>query len=865
MNPCEQLKESLVTDGQQAIEQSEPLTAHLQNCADCQQLIQAWLQVPQLLEQLPEYGPDDELLHTVSEAATARAGKNSQRRRFLAPSLASAVVVLAVIGLSREMILHESPKTPYVLEKQRDVGQTVRKPDVDSSSGRRNDTYLKPERQKLASDFEIAGQDRLEETLNYRSDDARLADSPQDVQQITELDQLKQSAKRTRDVGGLYESEPQFANVIPAEEFRRGLPGGKSDFNDNDGLAKNSADKKSNQPAIREASEPALNSLLVSGEIATHKAEISQKEIQREQIAGQTESKFALTGRAGGYTVSSAKGKARVGFDFLSHYQQTSNLQFQPATGYWANTYIPGDPQIRLLSARLAQWDRDWLGSSTDLEEAVAPVEQPFDAPADNALSLSLMADASAVFVNNDSSNTSAQLSTRMRLQVGIRGIEHRRGQRPAMNVGVVVDLPADAPDEVRIATRALLDAMLQSKQAGDHFSLVLTGQPGKTRGLVVAADDFRFGSLQLAKQIILAEDTTSAKPDLAASNPSTPDLSRLDLYQAIQYAGTQVQENDDPSRPLGSSSIVLISARPYENINRLSTLAHSGATQGTTLSVFPLGDKVHTEQVEQLVLAGLGNRRYLEAPAQARQMIEAELHAASRAVARAARLSIRLAPGVKLIKVVGSERLDTQRAERVREIENSMDHRLSANLGIQADRGADENGIQIVIPSIFSGDSVTVLLDVITDRPGAIADVSLRYKDLVFLRNGNLQDHLELAGSHSMGTEPDRGPAELAVLKNLLAHHFASAVEQAAAALGHQQTDQAISILRAMHTTIEQARQALPAWANDPDLIRDQQILDRYIDALTSPQAGANRSFLTDSLQYAAWAKTHRPLEEWK
>ncbi len=563
--------------------------------------------------------------------------------------------------------------------------------------------------------------------------------------------------------------------------------------------------------------------------------------------------------------MSSAKGKARVGFDFLSHYQQTSNLQFQPATGYWANTYIPGDPKIRLLSARLAQWDRDWLGSSTDLEEAVAPVEQPFDAPVDNALSLSLMADASAVFVNNDSSNTSAQLPTRMRLQVGIRGIEHRRGQRPAMNVGVVVDLPADAPDEVRIATRALLDAMLQSKQAGDHFSLVLTGQPGKTRGLVVAADDFRFGSLQLAKQIILAEDITSAKPDLAAPNPSTPDLSRLDLYQAIQYAGTQVQENDDPSRPLGSSSIVLISARTYENIDRLSALAHAGATQGMTLSVFPLGDKVHTEQVEQLVLAGLGNRRYLEAPGQARQMIEAELHAASRAVARAARLSIRLAPGVKLIKVVGSERLDTQRAERVREIENSMDHRLSANLGIQADRGADENGIQIVIPSIFSGDSVTVLLDVITDRPGAIADVSLRYKDLVFLRNGNLQDHLELAGSHSMGTEPDRGPAELAVLKNLLAHHFASAVEQAAAALGHQQTDQAISILRAMRTTIEQARQALPAWANDPDLIRDQQVLDRYIDALTSPQAGANRSFLTDSLQYAAWAKTHRPLEEWK
>ncbi len=161
---------------------------------------------------------------------------------------------------------------------------------------------------------------------------------------------------------------------------------------------------------------------------------------------------------------------------------------------------------------------------------------------------------------------------------------------------------------------------------------------------------------------------------------------------------------------------------------------------------------------------------------------------------------------------MVGSEPLDTQRAQRVREIETSMDRRLSANLGIEADRGQDEEGIQIVIPSIYSGDSVTVLLDVVTDRPGAIADVSLRYKDLVFLRNGSLQGHLELPQG-----ELERGPAQLAVLKNLLAYHFAMAVEQAAAALGHQQAGEAAGILRGMHATIEQARQDLPAWADGP------------------------------------------------
>jgi hypothetical protein len=156
-------------------------------------------------------------------------------------------------------------------------------------------------------------------------------------------------------------------------------------------------------------------------------------------------------------------------------------------------------------------------------------------------------------------------------------------------------------------------------------------------------------------------------------------------------------------------------------------------------------------------------------------------------------------------------------------------------------------------------------LLDLVSDRPGAIADVSLRYKDLVFLRNGSLRGHLDLPGGHLSGAETARGPAELAVLKNLLSHHFVEAVKQAATALGRQQVTEAVIALSSMRATIDQARQELPAWAHDPDIIRDQQVLDRYLAVLASPQAGSHQAFLADSLRYAAWAKTHRPLEEWK
>ena len=145
--------------------------------------------------------------------------------------------------------------------------------------------------------------------------------------------------------------------------------------------------------------------------------------------------------------------------------------------------------------------------------------------------------------------------------------------------------------------------------------------------------------------------------------------------------------------------------------------------------------------------------------------LVDRELHASSRAVARALRLRIRLAPGVKLVDILGSRRLDEELAERVREAEVAIDRRLARNLGIQADRGEDEEGIQIVIPNFYAGDSHTILLDVVAENPGPLADVTLRYKDVVHLRNGVARANLTLQDG-----PPAAGPLELNVLTNLVA-----------------------------------------------------------------------------------------------
>jgi hypothetical protein len=847
-SPCERLKELLVDEGQEALERHAELAAHVAGCAACQRLLRAWDELPGLLGQLPEHAPDEAMVEKVRAAVAAdraavQAGpRTSARRRFLAPALASAAILLAAVGISRELLLREAARLPAPVETRSTDGYALRGPlgaaDQDIAGGRFQDEVDVIGKEKAENRPQLESIEGEEESIAPYRDDTALSRVGDD---------------RKREVMPPAPAEP----ATESHRFRENQLAAST--------AEQKLDKKAGElsvaespPVAQQAAESPAESLFdaeAAGNAGAKPAEEDRAARTEQNEAAQVSRDLAATlpTAQSRFAADEQAAAPAPGFDFLAHYQQTAGLAFQPATGYWANTYVPGDPAIRLLSARLAQWDRSWLENDAGLEREVRPIPQPFDAPDDNALALSLMADAAGIPAGISTQGE----PTRLRLQVGIQGIEHRRGQRPAMNVGVVVDLPSDAPDTARIAARALLDALLESKQAGDRFALVLTGTESGHPGLVIEAGEFRFGTLQLARQIILGQPVTAAPPGDAAG-----DQAYLDLHAALQRAGALVQASEDPGRPLGSSAILLLSAGALSDLDRLTALTHAHAQAGIITSVFPLGNGPDTTPVERLVLAGLGHRRILEAPAEARRLIADELHAASRAVARAARLSIRLAPGVELIDVIGSERLDAERAERVREVEHAMDRRLAADLGIQADRGRDEEGIQIVVPAIYSGDAVTVLLDLVTDRPGAIAEVTLRYKDLVYLRNGSLSAQLELPRADAV---PERGPAELAVLKNLLAHHFSEAVDRAADALGRGQAAESAAILRGMHATIEQARRDLPAWADDPDLIRDQQVLERYRAALESPQAATQQSFLADSLRLAAYAKSHGLPEEWK
>jgi len=513
----------------------------------------------------------------------------------------------------------------------------------------------------------------------------------------------------------------------------------------------------------------------------------------------------------------------RVAQAFLDERASLAGLTFRPATGYWSTGYVPGDPALRLLQSRLQGWDR----SALQLHNAARQVGQPFDAPQGSALAIYLHADRRGITDEG-----------RVLLQVGLQGTQRHAGRRPAMNLAIVLDLREPMTDDVAIGLRSLIDAFNRAQEPGDRFRLFVAG---RSEDLVVDSKDFRHGYLKVTLDRLLAQATPSGK--------------RVQIVDAVRTAIECIAAADDPETPLGSSAVIMITPGALGHATRtLAGMAHESAVAGIPVSVIGVGPGVDLSEIDFVTLAGQGSRRLLQHASDAADLVDRELSAASRAIARAVRLRIRLAPGVRLINILGSERLDETRAQQVRDAERSLDLRLSRNLGIQADRGEDEEGIQVVIPSFYAGDSHVMLLELVVPGPGPVVDVTVRYKDLAHLRNAVSRASLGLGRD----TRPN-GPLERNVLKNLLSFRLSETLDEAGRSLAAGDAARATELLENFQSLLSGLRLEVPGLDHDTEIIRDIAMLDEYRTLLANGQY----LHLSDSLRYAAMLKLQpHPME---
>ncbi len=515
---------------------------------------------------------------------------------------------------------------------------------------------------------------------------------------------------------------------------------------------------------------------------------------------------------------------------FFSERASLENLIYKKTDGYWANTYLPGDPVYRWLDSHLGQWDRSkitsYMNRSLELDGNARRIKQPFDSPVTSAL---------GVFLHSD--RRGIQGESRMLVQIGIKGTQRFSGSRPGMNVGIVLDLRGHISDENINCFKALLTAFSKAKDLGDRFSLTIAGKSG---GVIIRPGDFKYGHLSIAMKHLFGEEEDKGET--------------LGLVEAIKGASALVSSGDDPTAPLGSSEVFLVTSQSLEGLSdTLAAFAHNSAVAGGPVSVIGIGQKINPAELNQIIYSGQGNRRLFGKPSDAARVVEQELTAVSKVIARAVRLRIRLAGGVKLVNVFDSHRLDEAMSQKVRDAEKSIDQRMSKNLGIQADRGDDEDGIQIVIPAFYAGDSHVVLLDVVVPGPGPVADVTVRYKDLVKLKNGVVRANLSLDRSTALP-----GPLERNVLKNLLARKLSDSLVSAGDALISGHDGKALGLLQSHHALLYALRLNQPDFKRDADISDDIAMLEDYLAILNKGLDGIQkqRTYIADSLRFAGKLK---------
>ncbi|UJR82035.1 hypothetical protein [Sandaracinus amylolyticus] len=504
--------------------------------------------------------------------------------------------------------------------------------------------------------------------------------------------------------------------------------------------------------------------------------------------------------------LSSALGQQRAqtiaGYDGWLASLDHVDVPTQPRTGWWENTYVPGDPALRVLHARLAS-----RPDALALAELASPTTPALAAPRDAALALGVRADVRAT-----------EDARRVRVELALRGIERPAGRRDPMHVAVVIDARHGLDDAAQRRARAVLAALGRARGARDRIALHAAGVGG---GELVPLGALRHGEVEVALR------------DLAVIAADEPDVSLADALAAAMRAAGGGE---------GAGLVLLLTPDGTFDAGSESAV-HAGALAGVPTTALALDAAAPLAALDRIALTGQGRRRALVDDADAERAVRDELEIASRVVARAVRVELRLAEGVQLVDVVGSRPLDDERTARAREAERTVDRELASSLGITADRDDAGEGVVIYVPAFHAGASHAVLLDLLVSGPGPVLEADVRFKDLVRLRNGRATGALSIARGR-----PERGPAELRVLARLVSTEIATALDEAADHL--ERGDHAAARDRASQARarLDGAIAAHPELARDTTLIAERALLDRVDAALVSPSA-----VLVASLRYAS------------
>ncbi|TNF29099.1 MAG: VWA domain-containing protein, partial [Deltaproteobacteria bacterium] len=421
-----------------------------------------------------------------------------------------------------------------------------------------------------------------------------------------------------------------------------------------------------------------------------------------------------------------------------------------PRMFYFENTYLGGSAAYRerllRLDAALREGERPYRLAYS------AP--QPFDPPA--ASGLEVTAELDAPYLDQP---------RRVFLQVGLRGSARYGWRRPPLDVVLVIDGPAlnQAPD-------AVADMLVE---------LLARLGPADRLGVVIADGEPRVFT-ELARLDRARGRLAATLDTLPASAPRAYDPAALG--RAMNRAGQILADaaTDTAIVPGTETVLVVTTGDDASRVASATRAAHALTLQGAVTSVFALDRTSARGGWWQVANAGHGNYHHL-GDATTGELVGWELESLARVVARLVRVNIRLGKTASAIRVLGTRVLDEEEVARVKAREEATDKNLSRSMGITSDRGEDDDGIQTVIPYFYGDDSHVILVELWVDGPGPIADVTVKYKDMVNLGNATARTSVRLDSL----PRPETPESEL-IAKNVAGFELAESLQRASHRVRH-------------------------------------------------------------------------------
>ncbi len=427
-------------------------------------------------------------------------------------------------------------------------------------------------------------------------------------------------------------------------------------------------------------------------------------------------------------------------------------------------------------------------------------------------------------------------------LQVGLQAMKGEAARRPALNVALVIDTSGSMHQEGKMeAARRAAMRLVEGLGPGDILSVVSFDSAAK---VVVPARK--------------VDDRQSLKRRIEALQPG----GETNIYDGLRLGYQEARKN---SARDGVSLLILLSdgevTSGVSDPAAFQQLVADQADAEVQTTSVGLGISYNEDLMLAIAREGKGNYHFIKDASDTEKVFQKELDELTQVVARAVKLRVRLADGVGLVRVLGSQVLDAAQAQQVRKEEQKIDRKVAEELGITTNRKQeDEPGIKMLIPNFFRGDSHVVMLEIEVPKgrnQRKIAEVFLKYKDLPHRANREAQAtvRMQYTPHRSEMIASIRKP----VKKNLLGFQTGEALTQAAALLEQGRTADAVKLLDERMVVLGVAARE---WG-DRDLDHDGKLLDRYKSVVA--QYGRDQQlaglelgdYLRKSLTYAGYQMT--------